>query len=227
LELIFVCCSKQILKVFFLLLVFVKFSYCCFLDAEKAISGVLQELYSLFSGEKAHSAPNALFDVLRATPELIICAEAVDYVGLLQYALWKLQYFDGTIDGFFSEDLKNSILLYKSTNNIAHSDLLLSSETISRLFSHVKFKKSPLSGRAEDEEKSVFVTKKLFLRLKKRSVSQYDSDEYSECRVHFAELDPALSVVIVANNTEEANEAEKLKRVNGYLRSRKSLGIYC
>ena len=52
-------------------------------------------------------------------------------------------------------------------------------------------------------------------------------ESYSECRVFFAELWPALTLAIVnSTNKAEPDEENRVARVQGYLRSRKSLAPY-
>lgn len=51
-------------------------------------------------------------------------------------------------------------------------------------------------------------------------------DATTECRVHFAELDASLTLVIVAGARRPPDEDAKLEKIRGYLRSRKSLGAY-
>jgi hypothetical protein len=73
------------------------------------------------------------------------------------------------------------------------------------------------------------VTARLFVRVKRlgKLQQQQQQQEESDCRVHFAEIDRVLTLVIVSSARPElADEELRLARIRGYLRSRKSLGSY-
>lgn len=75
------------------------------------------------------------------------------------------------------------------------------------------------------------VTARLFVRVKRlgklQQQQQQQQQEESDCRVHFAEIDRVLTLVIVSSARPElADEELRLARIRGYLRSRKSLGSY-
>ncbi len=154
---------------------------------------------------------------------------ASESVAVLQYALWRLSMCDA-VDGVAGPALSSCVVAFQESAGVPPTGTM-DRATLSRLAAKLA---GPAVGGGE-AARAAPVTCSLHLRTRRLgkgsgvaagSSGNAAEEPHSLCRVHFAELDEPLSLVIVGGGRPEADEEAKLARIVGYLRSRKSLGSY-
>jgi hypothetical protein len=199
------------------------------------LANVSRQPFDWLEKDRSASAADLSFQLSRGAAPSDLSFEAI---AILQLALWRAALFDESIDGLSSPQLLQSVISLQESGGIVPANGLLDRATFARLTSRLNARSGPAGTMTEKNNlasgeknnssaRAAPVTAALFLRIRKAGKIIAGAEEaHSECRVHFAELENGLILVLVCGARPDGEESARLQRIEGYLRSRRSLGSY-